>query len=77
MTASCFCLENWWERPQQLHAWGYFPINSIAKGDGHYLVLAQHASTVFKINDTDGGIIWRLGGSRTDFELGPDVEFGF
>ncbi|CAK7219945.1 hypothetical protein SEUCBS140593_004066 [Sporothrix eucalyptigena] len=59
-------------------AWDYFHINSVAKGkDGHYLVSARHASTIFKINGTDGSVIWRLGGNHSDFELGEGVRFGF
>ncbi|KAF4337733.1 hypothetical protein FBEOM_8401 [Fusarium beomiforme] len=59
-------------------AWDYFHINSITKGDdGHYLLSARHASTVYKINGTDGSIIWRLGGHFSDFTLGPNVTFGF
>lgn len=30
-----------------------------------------------KINRTTGEIIWRLGGKRSDFELGPNVPFCF
>lgn len=60
------------------NAWDYFHINSITKGDdGHYLLSARHASTIYKINGTDGSIIWRLGGKFSDFALGPEVEFGF
>lgn len=59
-------------------AWDYFHINSVSKGDdGQYLLSARHASTIFNINATDGSIIWRLGGHQSDFDLGPDVEFGF
>ncbi|TQS33458.1 hypothetical protein Golomagni_06197 [Golovinomyces magnicellulatus] len=59
-------------------AWDYFHINSVEKGtDGNYLVSARHISTLFKINGTDGSIIWRLGAHRSDFKLGPEVEFGF
>ncbi|GAA89028.1 arylsulfotransferase [Aspergillus luchuensis IFO 4308] len=59
-------------------AWDYFHINSVTKGiDGHYLVSARHASTIYKINSTVGSVIWRLGGSRSDFALGLNVEFGF
>ncbi|CRK25008.1 hypothetical protein BN1723_018185 [Verticillium longisporum] len=59
-------------------AWDYFHINSITKGDdGHYLLSARHASTIYKINGTDGSIIWRLGGTKSDFVLGQDVPFGF
>ncbi|KAH8898032.1 hypothetical protein GQ53DRAFT_712559 [Thozetella sp. PMI_491] len=59
-------------------AWDYFHINSITKADdGNYLLSARHASTIFKINGTDGSVIWRLGGKRSNFVLGPEVEFGF
>jgi hypothetical protein len=59
-------------------AWDYFHINSITKGDdGHYLLSARHASTIYKINGTDGTAIWRLGGKWSDFVLGPNVTFGF
>ncbi|KAF5710531.1 hypothetical protein FMUND_9454 [Fusarium mundagurra] len=59
-------------------AWDYFHINSITKGDdGHYLLSARHASTIYKINGEDGSIIWRLGGRLSDFTLGPNVTFGF
>lgn len=59
-------------------AWDYLHINSITKGqDGHYLLSARHTSTIYKINGTDGSIIWRLGGAASDFELGYGVEFGF
>ncbi|OAA75939.1 Arylsulfotransferase [Akanthomyces lecanii RCEF 1005] len=59
-------------------AWDYFHINSIEKGaDGHYLLSGRHVSTVYKINSTDGSIIWQLGGNHSDFELGNDVKFGY
>ncbi|KAI1870159.1 hypothetical protein JX265_006329 [Neoarthrinium moseri] len=59
-------------------AWDYIHVNSIAKGDdGHYIASARAASTVYKINGTDGSILWRLGGKTSDFDLGPGVEFAF
>ncbi|KAI0137058.1 ASST-domain-containing protein [Xylariales sp. AK1849] len=59
-------------------AWDYIHINSIAKGDdGHYIASARSASTIYKINGTDGSILWRLGGESSDFELGSGVEFAF
>ncbi|KAM3504739.1 hypothetical protein MY11210_008241 [Beauveria gryllotalpidicola] len=59
-------------------AWDYFHINSVTKGpDGHYLLSARHTSTIYKINSSDGSIIWRFGGEYSDFELGPNVTFGF
>ena len=36
---------------------------------GNYIISAYHACSIFKINGTDGSIIWRLGGDRSDFEM--------
>ncbi|KAH8646183.1 ASST-domain-containing protein [Xylariales sp. PMI_506] len=58
-------------------AWDYAHFNSITKGaDGHYLLSARHTSTVYKINSTDGTVIWRLGGKFSDFTVPDDVRFG-
>lgn len=45
--------------------------------NGDYLISARDACAVHKINGTTGEIIWRLGGKRSDFELGPNVPFCF
>ncbi|KUM58277.1 hypothetical protein ACN42_g8879 [Penicillium freii] len=56
----------------------YFHINSMDKdAEGNYLISARDACVVHKINGTTGEIIWRLGGLRSDFELGPNVKFCF
>ncbi|KAJ4417031.1 hypothetical protein N0V82_006385 [Gnomoniopsis sp. IMI 355080] len=52
--------------------WDYFHINSIKKlndGSGDYLVCARHASAVYRISGKDGSVVWRLGGTQSDFEL--------
>ena len=44
--------------------------NSVVKDfDGNYLVNAYHACTIYKINGTDGSIVWRLGGRKSDFVM--------
>lgn len=59
-------------------AWDYFHINSVDKdSDGNYLISARDACAVHKIDGSTGEIIWRLGGTNSDFELGPEVEFCF
>lgn len=59
-------------------AWDYFHINSVDKDvEGNYLISARDACAVHKINGTSGEIIWRLGGTNSDFLLGPEVEFCF
>lgn len=57
-------------------AWDCLHINAIDKGtDGHYLASGRSTSTIYKINSTDGSIIWRLGGNSSNFTLGTGVEF--
>jgi hypothetical protein len=41
------------------------------------LVSSRHTSTIFKINGKTGEVVWRLGGSLSNFTLGQDVRFGF
>lgn len=56
----------------------YFHLNSIGiDRDGHLLLSARHTSAVYKIHRRTGRVIWRLGGTRSDFALGPGVRFGY
>ncbi|HVS84875.1 MAG TPA: arylsulfotransferase family protein [Gaiellaceae bacterium] len=58
--------------------WDYLHINSISvMDDGHLLVSARHTSTVYKIDRSTGEIVWRLGGKKSDFAMGPGTTFGF
>lgn len=59
-------------------AWDYFHINSVDKdSEGNYLISARDACAVHKINGTDGSIIWRLNGKRSDFEMAKGTKFCF
>ncbi|KFG83575.1 hypothetical protein MANI_016079 [Metarhizium anisopliae] len=59
-------------------AWDYFHINSVDKdAEGNYLISARDACAVHKINGTDGSIIWRLNGNRSDFKMAKGTEFCF
>jgi hypothetical protein len=57
--------------------WDYFHLNSIEENpeDGHYMLSARHVNTVFKIDGETGEIIWRLGGSLSDFEFEEGLNF--
>lgn len=56
----------------------YFHINSVnLDQDGNLLISARHTSTVYEVDHRTGGIIWRLGGKESDFQLGPGVEFSW
>ena len=56
----------------------YFHINSASLDtDGNLLVSSRHTWTVYKVNRTTGAIIWRLGGKKSDFTLGPGLPFAW
>ena len=56
----------------------YFHSNSIeVDDDSNLLVSSRTTSTVYKIDRESGGLIWRLGGKRSDFEMGPGSRFAY
>jgi len=56
----------------------YFHLNSVKLDtDGNLLISSRHTWTVYKVNRTTGAIIWRLGGKKSDFALGPGLPFAW
>src|SRR5919112_515196 len=56
----------------------YFHANSIeVDHDNNLLVSARQTFTVYKIDRNTGEIIWRLGGKKSDFKMGPGTRFAF
>ena len=56
----------------------YFHINSIdVDHDNNLLISARETSTVYKIDRKTGEVIWRLGGKKSDFEMGPGTRFAY
>jgi hypothetical protein len=54
----------------------YVHANSIdVDADGNLIVSARNTSAVYKIDRGSGRIIWRLGGRRSDFTMGPGASF--
>ena len=50
--------------------WDILHLNAIDKfDDGDYLLSARHANTIYKVSHKDGSIVWRLGGSKSDFHF--------
>lgn len=49
----------------------YFHFNSIAidPNDQNFVISARHTNQIYKINRTNGQIIWRFGGNNDDFNL--------
>jgi hypothetical protein len=51
-------------------------LNSIDVYDeDHLIISSRETSTVFKIDRKTGDIVWRLGGEKSDFEMGPGARF--
>lgn len=62
------------QRRDQMH--DPFHLNSVAlDGDGNLLVSARHTNAVYKIDRSTGALIWRLGGKRSTFAMGPGATF--
>jgi outer membrane protein assembly factor BamB len=56
----------------------YFHINSIdVDHDNNLLLSARKTSAIYKIDRESGEIIWRLGGKKSDFQMGPGTRFAF
>jgi hypothetical protein len=59
--------------------WDYFHINSISidPSDGNLIISGRNTWTCYKIDRSNGEIIWRMGGKKGDFSLGQGVHFAF
>jgi hypothetical protein len=58
------------------HNWDYVHANSVDKTpEGDYLFSCRHADGLYKISKDDGRIIWRLGGTKSDFVQFDDFRF--
>jgi Arylsulfotransferase (ASST) len=54
----------------------YFHINSIElEPDGNLLVSARNTHALYEIDHHTGEVLWRLGGKKSDFEMGPGTQF--
>ena len=59
-------------------AFDYLHANSIdVDGDGDLLVSARNTWAVYKLDRRTGAVIWRLGGKRSDFAMGPGTRFAW
>jgi len=56
----------------------YLHLNSIeVLPDGNLLVSCRHTWALYKLERRTGRVIWRLGGKRSDFELGSGARFSW
>jgi hypothetical protein len=55
--------------------WDYFHINSAAVDrDGNFVISARNSWGVYKIERSTGKVLWRLGGKKSSFEMGPGTS---
>lgn len=71
--------ESYAERPAKRSApFDYFHINSIAvERKDKLLVSARNTHAVYEIDRRTGRVVWRLGGTRSDFTFGPGARFAW
>ena len=56
----------------------YLHVNSLdVLPDGHLLMSARNTWCVYKLDRVTGEVIWRLGGKRSDFTMGPHTQFAW
>jgi hypothetical protein len=59
-------------------SYDYFHINSIeVDHDNNLLISSRKTSTVYKVDRATGEVIWRLGGKKSDFKMGPGNQFRY
>jgi hypothetical protein len=56
--------------------WDYLHFNSIDRlPNGDLLLSARHTDALYRVSRESGDIVWRLGGTHSDFELADDAVF--
>ena len=56
----------------------YMHLNSIdVTPDGNLLVSGRHTWALYKLERRTGQVMWRLGGKRSDFAMGPGAQFAW
>jgi hypothetical protein len=63
------------EAPNNSTPWDYFHLNSIeAEPDGTLLLSARSTWATYLLQGAAGKILWRLGGNRSSFTMGPGTR---
>jgi hypothetical protein len=63
------------ETPKGAAPWDWFHINSIdPQPDGNLFISARSTWASYQLQGASGKILWRLGGSRSSFKMGPGTR---
>ncbi len=66
------------EVPAGATPWDYFHLNSIdPEPDGNVLISARSTWAGYQLEGGTGKVIWRLGGNRSSFEMGPGTRMAW
>ena len=61
--------------PPSSRAWDWLHINSIEpQADGNVLISARNTWAAYQIESGTGTIVWRLGGLKSSFKMGPGTK---
>jgi Arylsulfotransferase (ASST) len=56
----------------------YFHVNAVDEdGPGRLLISARNMHAIYEVDKRTGSVLWRLGGTRSDFRFGPGARFAF
>jgi len=56
----------------------YFHVNSVDEdARGRVLLSARNMHAIYAVSKRTGRVLWRLGGKRSDFRMGPGARFAF
>jgi hypothetical protein len=68
--------ESYFKRPEAPNdLYDYFHINSIdVDHDDNLIISSRNTWTVYKVERNSGEVVWRLGGEKSDFEMGPGTQ---
>lgn len=56
----------------------FFHVNAVDEGPrGTLLISARNAHAIYDVEKRSGRVLWRLGGTRSEFRLGPGARFAF
>ena len=63
------------EAPKTATPWDWFHLNSIdPEPDGNILISARSTWTAYQLEGGSGKILWRLGGLKSSFKMGPGTK---
>jgi hypothetical protein len=66
--------------PKETKPHDYFHVNAVDEDEdkpGRLLISARNMHAIYEIDKRSGRVLWRLGGRRSDFRMGPGARFHF